>query len=334
MYEPATYGVALLLMLTSMICWGSWPVTMKFTPGWRFHLYYWDFLVGVAVTSVALGLTLGSSAGGPSSFVSNLHLADGQHILWAVLAGVVFDLANLLLLAAIDYAGLAIAFPVGAGFALIEGVLLAYFLAPRGNRTLLFGGVILIMIAIVFDARAYRMREARKPQATTKAIGISLAAGVFLGLFYPLAAKSFSGVNALGPYTLVFVSSMAALLSNIPVTYCFTRRAIRGGSSLRAEGYFHARPSFHGLGVLGGLIWCSGTVLSLAAGNTHIIGPAVSYAIGQGCTMVSAVWGVFVWHEFAGAPAGTRTQLGFMFLFFVAGLAAIALAPIVSTLPV
>lgn len=322
-------------MLISMICWGSWPVTMKFAPGWRFHFYYWDFLIGVIVTSLLLGMTLGSSHGGPSSFVSNLRQANGPHIFWAILAGAVFDLANLLLLAAIDYAGLAIAFPVGAGFALVEGVLLAYFLAPKGNRVLLFGGVALVTIAIVFDARAYRMRETRRQKTTTKAIGLSLAAGTFLGLFYPLAAKSFSGVNALDPYTLVFISGIAALLTNIPVTYFFTRHSSGGARSpVLAEGYFHGRASFHGLGLLGGLVWCSGTVFSLVAGNTHIIGPAVSYAIGQGCTMISAIWGVFAWHEFAGAPREARTQLGLMFLFFVVGLTAIALAPIVSTLSV
>jgi glucose uptake protein len=333
MYQPGTYGIALLLMLISMICWGSWPVTMKFAPGWRFHLYYWDFLFGVVITSLLLGLTLGSSAGGSSSFVGNLRQANGSHILYAILAGIVFDVANLLLLAAIDYAGLAIAFPVGAGFALIEGVLLAYFLAPKGNRVLLFGGVVLVMIAILFDARAYGLREERQAKPTTKAIGISLAAGVFLGLFYPLAAKSFSGMNALVPYTLVFLSGIAALLCNIPVTYFFTRLSISGGSSLPADRYFNGRPSFHGLGLLGGLVWCAGTVFSLVAGNTHIIGPAVSYAIGQGCTMVSAIWGVFVWHEFAGARSGARTQLGLMFLFFAAGLTAIALAPVVTIPP-
>ncbi len=333
MYQPGTYGIALLLMLISMICWGSWPVTMKFTPGWRFHLYYWDFLFGVVITSLFFGLTLGNRLGGPSGFVNNLQHADGLHILWAILAGIVFDIANLLLLAAIDYAGLAIAFPVGAGFALIEGVLLAYFLAPKGDRVLLFGGVVLVMFAIVYDARAHRMREARRDKATTKAIGVSLAAGLFLGLFYPLAAKSFSGMNALVPYTLVFLSGIAALICNIPVTYCFTRRSGSGGSALPTDSYFDGRASFHGLGLLGGFVWCSGTVFSLIAGNSHIVGPAVSYAIGQGCTMISAIWGVFVWHEFAEAPRGARTQLGWMFLFFVVGLAAIALAPVVTILP-
>lgn len=318
-------------MLISMACWGSWPVTMKFTPGWRFQLYYWDFVLGVVLTSILLGLTLGSSAGGPSSFVFNLQQADAPHIVWAFLAGILFNIGNLLLVAGIEYAGLSVAFPLGAGIALVEGVLLNYILAPKGNPILLFGGVSMVTIAIVFDARAYRIRETRQHKVTTKGISISLVGGILLGLFYPLATKSFSGINALGPFTLVFVSSMGALLCNIPVNYYFMKRPIDGGPVLTVKNYFEGRSTFHMLGLLGGLVWCFGTVLSLVAANTHMVGPAVSYAVGQGCTMVSAIWGVFIWREFAGAPAGARTQLGLMFLFFVSGLAAVALSPIVSS---
>ena len=329
LYQPTTYGIALLLMLISMVCWGSWPVTMKFTPGWRFQLYYWDFVIGVVFTSLVLGLTLGGIHG-PTSFVSNLRHADALHIFWAMLAGVVFDVANLLLVAAIEYAGLSVAFPLGAGLALVEGVLLDYLLAPRGNPILLFGGVFLVMMAIVFDARAYRIRERTQHKAaTSKGIVISLVAGILLGLFYPLAIKSFSGENALGPLSLVFISSLGALLCNIPMNYYLMRRPISGGTPIPMKSYFEGRGSYHLLGLLGGLVWCSGTVLSLVAANAHIVGPAVSYAIGQGCTMVSAIWGVFVWQEFAGAPGEARVQLALMFLLFVAGLAAVALAPII-----
>lgn len=330
MYQPETYGIALLLMLISMVCWGSWPVTMKLAPGWRFQLYYWDFVSGTVLMSLLLGLTLGSSRGGPSSFIPNLRQADGWHILWAFLAGVVFDMANLLLVAAIEYAGLSVAFPIGVGLALIEGVLLNYILAPKGDAIFLFGGVLLVLIAIIFDARAYRRREKGRAKTSGKGIAISLACGVLLGLFYPLATKSFTGRNALGPYTLVFVSSLGALVCNIPVNCFLMKRPLDAGVALARKDYFGGRNFFHWLGLLGGFIWCLGTVLSLVAANAHIVGPAVSYAVGQGCTMVSAVWGVFVWHEFAQAPAGARTQLALMFLLFVLGLTAVALAPIVS----
>jgi glucose uptake protein len=70
--------------------------------------------------------------------------------------------------------------------------------------------------------------------------------------------------------------------------------------------------------------------LNFVASHAQIIGPAISYAIGQGATMVSAIWGVFVWKEFANAPADARKLIPLMFLFFAVGLAAVALAPVVS----
>lgn len=333
MYQPTTYGLALILMLVSMVCWGSWPVTMKFTPGWRFQLYYWDFVFGVVLASALFGLTLGSMHGGPSSFVANLRNADVWHIFWAFLAGIILDGANLLLVAAVEIAGMSVAFPVGAGLALVEGVVLNYVLAPRGNPILLFGGVILVVIAIIFDARAYGIREGKEQKASKRGVGISVAAGVLLGLFYPLATKSFSGVHALGPFALLFVSSLGALLSNLPVNYCLMKHPLRDGAPLAARDYMRGKGSFHWLGLLGGFIWYLGTILSLVAANAHVVGPAVSYAVGQGCTMISAIWGVFVWREFAGAPSRARLQLSLMFVFFVAGLAAVALAPIVYKVP-
>lgn len=333
MYQPTAYGLALILMLISMVCWGSWPVTMKFTPGWRFQLYYWDFVFGVVLASALLGLTLGSMHAGPSSFVTNLRNADVSHIFWAFLAGIILDIANLLLVAAVEIAGMSVAFPVGAGLALVEGVVLNYILDPRGNPVLLFGGVILVAIAIIFDARAYGIREGSEQKASKRGVGISVAAGILLGLFYPLATKSFSGMHALGPFALLFVSGLGALLSNIPVNYYLMKHPFGAGAPLTARDYIKGKGSFHWLGLLGGFIWYSGTILSLLAANAHVVGPAVSYAVGQGCTMISAIWGVFVWREFAGAPSRARLQLRLMFLFFVAGLAAVALAPIAYKVP-
>jgi glucose uptake protein len=328
MYQPETYGIALLLMLISMVCWGSWPITMKITHGWRFQLYYWDFVTGTVLSSFLLGITLGSAEGGPSSFINNLRHADGVHLFWAFLAGILFNLANLLLVAAVEYAGLSVAFPVGVGVALVEGVLMNYFLAPKGNPILLFGGMLLVVIAIFFDARAYSLRERERRKTTGKGIAISLVSGILLGLFYPLATKSFTGANALGPFTLVFISSIGAVLCNIPVNYYLMRRPIDSSTPLSWNDYFGGRSSVHWLGLAGGLIWCLGTVLSLVAANAHIVGPAVSYAVGQGCTMISAIWGVFVWREFSEAPAAAHLHLRLMFLFFLAGLAAVALAPV------
>src|SRR5436305_3501028 len=159
MYQPEAYWIALLFMFTSMFCWGSWANTMKLTPGWAFPLFYWDYVIGIILGSLLWGFTLGSHGAAGISFFSDIAHADSTHIIFALLGGAVFNVANLLLVAAIDIAGLAVAFPIGIGLALVVGVLLNYFIAPQGNPMLLFGGVALVVLAIVLDAMAYRRRE-------------------------------------------------------------------------------------------------------------------------------------------------------------------------------
>src|SRR5436853_6951239 len=159
MYQPEAYGIALLFMIISMMCWGSWANTMKLTPGWPFQLFYWDYIVGIIIGSLLWGLTLGSAGGGQLSFLNNIRIADSQHIIFALLGGAVFNVANLLLVAAIEIAGLAVAFPIGIGLALVVGAMLNYAISPQGNPLLLFGGVLLVVLAIIVDAMAYRRRE-------------------------------------------------------------------------------------------------------------------------------------------------------------------------------
>src|SRR5438477_6679285 len=177
MYQPEAYWIALLFMFTSMFCWGSWANTMKLTPGWAFTLFYWDYVIGIILGSLLWGITLGSHGAAGLPFSSDIAQADATHIIFALLGGAVFNVANLLLVAAIDIAGLAVAFPVGIGLALVVGVLFNYILAPKGNPLLLFGGVALVALAIIFDAMAYRLREAEHRQISKKGIVISLACG-------------------------------------------------------------------------------------------------------------------------------------------------------------
>lgn len=329
MYQPEAYWVVLLFMIVTMICWGSWANTMKLTPRWPFPLFYWDYVIGLLATSLVLAFTLGSFRGGGSSFLANLVHADSRHLLYALLGGAVFNVANLFLVAAIDIAGLAVAFPVGIGLALIVGVLMNYILAPRGNPILLFSGVALVTLAIILDAVAYRRRETERRELTTKGITVSLVCGVLMGVFYPFVTKAITGEHALGPYSVGFVFALGVLFCAIPVNYLFMRRPIGEGEPVSMKEYFSSQSVFHWFGVLGGAIWCLGTVLSFVASHAQIVGPAVSYAIGQGATMVSAIWGVFIWREFAHAPIGSRRLLPLMFLCFVIGLGAIAMAPIV-----
>lgn len=328
MFQPEGYGIALLFMVGSMLCWGSWANTMKLTPGWAFQLFYWDYVIGIIVASLVWGFTLGSADGGELSFFRNIASTDATHIVFALLGGVVFNVANMLLVAAIDIAGLAVAFPIGIGLALVVGVLLNYFISPQGSPLLLFGGVLLVVLAIVVDALAYRRRETTQRILSARGIQISLACGILMGVLYPLVAKAIAGDHSLGPYTVAFFFALGTAACAVPVNYFLMRKPLTGGAPVSMADYAKGRAALHWWGILGGMIWCTGAVLNFVASHAHIIGPAVSYAIGQGATMISAIWGVFVWKEFASAPAGARKLIPLMFVFFLVGLGTVAVAPV------
>lgn len=328
MYQPEIYGIVLSFMILSMLCWGSWANTLKLCPGFRFQLFYWDYVIGLLVGAFLWGLTLGSFGSTGRSFLADIAQADSHNALLAFAGGIVFNVANLLLVAAIDIAGLAVAFPIGIGLALVVGAIGNYVISPKGNPALLFGGIALVVAAIVFDAIAYRLREDTRAAMSRRGIIISLIAGFLMGTFYPFVSASMTGPASVGPYAalLFFVLGVAACA--VPFNFLLMRKPLDGGQPAPMSAYFQAPASFHFWGVLGGTIWCTGAALNFVASQAHTVGPAVSYSIGQGATMISACWGVFVWHEFANAPARSKTFLGWMFALFLGGLGAVAIAPL------
>jgi glucose uptake protein len=329
MFIPQIYAVALALMILSMICWGSWANTQKLAKGWRFELFYWDYVWGILLMALIAGFTLGrTQAANPDSFLSNLRAADTAHLLMAFAGGVVFNVGNILLVAAIALAGLAVAFPIGIGLALVIGAVLNYVVTPKGNPFFLFVGVGLVCVAIVLDALAYR-KLTENLKVSTKGIVVSIFSGIGIGVFYPLIAKALKGANHLGPYTVMFVFAVGILACTFPANYAFMRRPV-SGPPVQLREYFKGSGAPHFWGVLGGMIWCIGTTSNFVASYAQMVGPATSYALGQGATMISAVWGVFVWKEFAGAGPSTRRLLALMFMFFLVGLACVALAPVVK----
>lgn len=329
MFVPGVYIGALILMVLSMVCWGSWANTQKLCRGWRFELFYWDYVGGILLTSLLVGFTLGRvHPASPDSFMPNLTSADARHLLLAFVGGIVFNIANILLVAAIAIAGLAVAFPIGIGLALVIGSVLNYIITPKGNPALLFGGIALVCVAIVLDALAYK-RVSRSLEVSTKGILLSLLCGIGMGLFYPFVAKALTGENHLGPYTVAFVFAVGVVVSTFPLNYIFMSRPV-AGPPVSVREYFQGAKRFHVWGVLGGMVWGIGTISNFVASSAQMVGPATSYALGQGATMISAVWGVFVWREFAGGPSSAHRLLAFMFLCFVLGLAAIAVAPVWS----
>ena len=204
-----------------------------------------DYIIGIIVASLFWGHTLGSMGGGPSSFMNNIHSADTRHVLFAIACGAVFNVANLLLVAAIEIAGLAVAFPIGIGLALVVGAMLNYAIAPQGNPLLLFGGVLLVAWAIIVDAMAYRRRETTQQKLSARGIQISLACGVLMGIFYPLVAKAISGEGSLGPYSVALFFALGTAVCAIPVNYFLMRHPLAGTPPVSMSGYGKARGSFH-----------------------------------------------------------------------------------------
>ncbi len=328
MFLPETYQVTLFLMVLSMLCWGSWANTLKLCPRFRFQLFYWDYAIGLAAGAIAWGLTAGSIGHAGQPFISAITHTPLSPIIWSICGGAIFNVANLLLVAAIDVAGLAVAFPVGIGLALVVGAVSSYLVSPAANPLLLFGGVALVTVAIVLDAAAYRKRESSAKAATTRGIVLSLVAGLLMGSFYPLVAHAMRGSESPGPYAVALFFAMGVLLSTVPANLLLMARPLDGKPSVNGADYWRAPFGWHVAGVLGGAIWCTGAVSNFVASGAHLVGPAVSYSIGQGATMISACWGVFVWHEFAGAPRSAKMLLLLMFIFFALGLGLVALAPL------
>ncbi|HZT70144.1 MAG TPA: GRP family sugar transporter [Terriglobia bacterium] len=329
MFVPSTYSVALAMMVLSMICWGSWANTQKLCRNWRFELFYWDYVWGILLMAVLAGFTLGNTnPASPDGFMTNLARADVHKLLLAFAGGIVFNIANILLVAAIAIAGLAVAFPIGIGLALVTGSILNYIVTPAGNPLLLFGGISLVCVAIVLDAMACR-KISQDLKLSTKGILLSLLCGIGMGLFYPFVAKALTGERHLGPYTVAYVFGIGVLVCTVPLNYIFMRKPV-SGPPVGFMDYLRGSKSLHFWGVLGGMIWSIGTISNFVASYVRMVGPAASYALGQGATMVSAIWGVFVWKEFARADRSAKRLLALMFAFFIVGLICVALAPVVK----
>lgn len=329
MFTIDNYFLAIFLCFITMLCWGSWANTQKLaSKSWGFPLFYWDYTLGVVFLSLIFGLTLGSYGDHGQAFLPNLGHASLNAIFYAFLGGVIFNIANLLLVAAIDIAGMAIAFPIGIGIALVLGVIVNYLATPLGNATLLFSGVGLVTAAIILDALIYK--RISKGVATAKGILISLAAGVLMGFFYRFVAASMSldfltpTEGLLTPYSAVFVFSIGIFVSNFVFNTFFMYRPISGVKVSYSDYFKIGTPKLHLIGILGGSIWCLGFIFNMIAAGEA--GFAISYGLGQGATMVAAIWGIFIWKEFKSAPKGTNTLIALMFLLFIAGLSLIIMA--------
>ena len=326
MYLPGSASVALLLTVLTTVFWGSWANSFKVTRNYPFPLFYWDYVLGVIVCALAFAFTLGSHGSTGEPFLVNLQAADRSNWIMALIGGAVFNIANLLLVAATDIAGLAVAFPLAIGIAMVEGVMLSYALQPAGNILYLGLGVVLAIAAVLFNARAYNAlgsQNADHKSTSRKGITVSLISGVLMGGWAPFVTRAMTHGHTMTPYSVTVLFAIGAFLCNLFVNTYFMKRPLHG-DPVSFSGYWRAGSRNHLLGLLGGIAWGFGGSFNLIAAG--LVGIPISYAIGQAAPLVAATWGIFVWHEFTGAPKLAWRSLQWMFALYIAAIGLLALA--------
>jgi glucose uptake protein len=334
-----SYGLAVFFFVLTMICWGSWANTQKMAEKtWRFELYYIDFALGFLILAIVAAFTLGTFGSHGRPFLEDIKQAEMSSIMSAFLGGIVWNLGNLLLVAAIAVAGMSVGFPIGGGIAWILGITINYMLIildkgkPESNPFLLWGGVAVIIAAIILSMFSYRRLASETKKPTLKGILLSVSAGLLIAFFYGMVVRSIDnsfiagGAGNLIPYSGVFFFAWGGFLSTFIFIPVFMRFPVHG-ERIRMRTYWKGSFKTHVTGILGGFIFMFGMVVSfMSAGAAN---PDVAYALSNAAPVVAILWGIFVWKEFEGAPKGTNTLLIIMFICYLIGLALITYSRLV-----
>lgn len=333
MFSIQSYPLAVLFCVITMLCWGSWANTAKATtPKWQFPLFYWDYSLGLILTSLLFGLTLGSYGEFGRSLLPDLAQASSKSIFFVLLSGAVFNLSNLLIVAAISIVGLAIAFPTAVGLALALGVFWNYQKTPEGNPIILFSGVCFVLVAILLNGIISIKATKFQGNIPKKGILISIISGCIMSFFYRFTTEGMTTnftqpeIGKLTPYSTVLIFSIGLFLSNFLWNSILMYKPITGTRTTYTDYFKNGTIYQHTLGLLGGFLFSMGFLFNLIASEKA--GPAISYGLGQGSTLIGAAWGVFVFKEFANAPRTIFTYISAMFICFILGLGLIIAARI------
>jgi glucose uptake protein len=329
MFVVNSLPVAIAFCVVTMLGWGSWANTQKLAgkEKWPFQLFYWDYALGVFLFGLLFAGTLGSFGSAGMAALENLRQAQASFILPALISGAIFNLSNILLVVGIDAAGLAVAFPVGVGLALVIGTIASYAQTPKGDPRLLFCGVALIVFAMIMSAAAHHRLPLAANRRPLRGLVFSAIAGCIMGFFYPQLMRSISpdfnsraiAAGRLTPYLALVFFGLGVLASNFIINTVFMK-----AGRLNFSDYFRGSAKLHWIGILGGLIWMIALSFNVIASS--VAGPAASYALGQGATLVAALWGLLIWREFAGAPKGTTVYIVLMLIGYAGGLGLIGAA--------
>lgn len=364
MILPAAYWISLLVLFVSMLCWGSWANTLK-KSAWRFELLYMDFAVGCVLTATVAAFTLGSM-GSDISVQDNFLLAGKKQWALAFAAGCLFNLANMMLVAAMELAGMSVAFPLGMGLALVVGAVWNFVAGKGPGAVFVFGGSALLLVAVVMGVLALsgltrlrraaekaaldaqnaqnnegplanpnvvKSKKASKNEGPSPWLGVTLAllAGVFLGAFYPLVDAAMEGDLGLNnPYALALLFAGGILVSTFIYNLYFMNLPVKG-LPVGFFAYFTGTLQQHALGLLGGALWMIGGLANFsgaAATGAAKVAPGMSVAVGHGAAIIAFLWGYQVWKEFEGADGAVRSKLMLMAGLLLAGWALLSFAPV------
>jgi glucose uptake protein len=331
-----SYWVAILFCVFAMVCWGSWQNTQKMVQkGWRFELFYWDLATGVMIFATIAAFTVGSIGSTGRTFTEDLGQAEFSSMFYAMLGGLLWNMGNLLMVAAIAVAGMSVAFPIGGGIAWILGIALNYINIsmkggiPSTNPVLLWIGVGIIIVAIILSGKSYKNLTKTKDKTSLKGILLSVLAGTFIAFFYPVVVNSLdpafveSGKGTLTPYSGVFFMAIGIVITTAIINPFFMKKPVEG-PPVRMKMYATGTTKTHLLGMLGGGIWALGTIFSYMA--VGAVNPAIAYALSNAAPVVAILWGVLVWKEFKEAPKGTNLLLAIMFIAYIIGLILITIS--------
>ncbi len=334
MLTPTTYSSALLLLFISFACLGSWANTFKLTGSrWRYELYYLDFSIGALLLAVVAAYTLGTMGG--DVFTNRMILAGRTAQAWAVGGGVIFNIGNMLLVAAVSLIGMSAAFPLTIGTAL---VITSFFHFRPANLVFLAVGIVLMLLTVTFDGSACGLRNrglakavkdqkrdkaAPKTSKSSKGIVVGIIGGVALGLFYPVLNRAMAGDLGLGPYAGALLFCLGLVASTLVFCLYFMNVAIEGGP-LTIKSYFQGKFAQHALGFLGGVICAVGLLsaaLALSAPPEILPDDSVLFVVPLASVLLAFLWGIIIWREFKSAPIGAKGSLAASAVCFGCGLA-------------
>jgi glucose uptake protein len=343
MILPQSYSAVLFLMVLSLLCLGSWASLFKFAGKWRFELFYLDFALGLMLAAVVYAFTVGNIGYDGFNFLDDLQHAGKRQWVYVLVGGMIFNIGNMLLMGAVSVSGLAVAFPMGMGTALVLATVIGMASRPAGNSLLLGMGCLLVLTSVVVNAVAYRMmgqakheEQARAGQAKStrrpnpvKGIVLAVLAGLLIGSFSPLVEKARLGEMGLGPYSVGFLFALGVFISSLVLEIFFMNLPVEG-NPLDAGEYLSGRLKQHLAGVGAGITWYTGTVLAWICTSVPdaIQGEALPrLLLSQASPILAALWGILVFREFKGSDIRLKVMGTLMLVLFACGLAMIALGP-------